>query len=192
MRMASHLINYDLPWSAGRADQINGRHQRAGSEFSKVFIADLIVSGTLEERKLDMLDYKVDIKSLYKKPRHTSQWNPPTRMWSRIYRGYYEADVEFTFDMTQATYQVEYLAFRQRRRRLIRIWQRGPALGVSGGTTYYQGYTLDLVVEWLDVPERDFSNGKDSVELKLKGKIFYDPSIGYTHKFTWYSRLPGW
>jgi SNF2 family DNA or RNA helicase len=58
MRMASHLINYDLPWSAGRADQINGRHQRAGSEFSKVFIADLIVGGTIEERKLDMLDYK--------------------------------------------------------------------------------------------------------------------------------------
>jgi SNF2 family DNA or RNA helicase len=58
MKMASHLINYDLPWSSGRADQINGRHQRAGSEFSKVFIADLIVNGTIEERKFDMLDYK--------------------------------------------------------------------------------------------------------------------------------------
>lgn len=58
MKMASHLINYDLAWSAGRSDQINGRHQRASSEFSKVFIRDLIVSDTLEERKLDMLDYK--------------------------------------------------------------------------------------------------------------------------------------
>ena len=58
MRMASHLINYDLPWSAGRADQINGRHQRAGSEFSRVFIGDLIMSGTIEERKLSMLGYK--------------------------------------------------------------------------------------------------------------------------------------
>src|SRR6202042_447021 len=52
MKMASHLINYDLPWSAGRSDQINGRHQRASSEFSKVFIRDLIVSGSIEERKL--------------------------------------------------------------------------------------------------------------------------------------------
>lgn len=58
MKMASHLINYDLAWSAGRADQINGRHQRASSEFSRVFIADLIMSGTLEERKLSMLQYK--------------------------------------------------------------------------------------------------------------------------------------
>ena len=58
MSMASHLINYDLSWSAGRADQINGRHQRASSEFPKVFIGDLIMTGTLEERKLDTLRYK--------------------------------------------------------------------------------------------------------------------------------------
>jgi SNF2 family DNA or RNA helicase len=58
MRMASHLINYDLPWSAGRSDQINARHQRASSEFTKVFIRDMIMSGTIEVRKLAMLDYK--------------------------------------------------------------------------------------------------------------------------------------
>lgn len=58
MHMASHLINYDLPWSAGRSDQINARHQRASSEFDKVFIRDLIMSGTIEVRKLAMLDYK--------------------------------------------------------------------------------------------------------------------------------------
>jgi SNF2 family DNA or RNA helicase len=58
MHMASHLINYDLPWSAGRSDQINARHQRASSEFTRVFIRDLITTGTIEERKLAMLDYK--------------------------------------------------------------------------------------------------------------------------------------
>jgi SNF2 family DNA or RNA helicase len=58
MHMASHLINFDLPWSAGRSDQINARHQRASSEFDKVFIRDMITSGTIEERKLAMLDYK--------------------------------------------------------------------------------------------------------------------------------------
>lgn len=58
MHMASHLVNYDLPWSAGRSDQINARHQRASSEFLKVYIRDLIMAGTIEVRKLAMLDYK--------------------------------------------------------------------------------------------------------------------------------------
>jgi SNF2 family DNA or RNA helicase len=58
MYMANWLINYDLPWSAGKADQINGRHQRAASEFDLVYVRNMITSGTVEERKLDMLDYK--------------------------------------------------------------------------------------------------------------------------------------
>jgi len=61
MRMVSHLINYDLPWSGGMRSQINGRHQRASSEFAKVYIRDLIVRGTIEERKLSMLEYKQSI-----------------------------------------------------------------------------------------------------------------------------------
>ena len=58
MYMANYLINYDLPWSSGRNEQINGRHQRANSEFDKVFVRDLIMEGTTEERKLAVLDYK--------------------------------------------------------------------------------------------------------------------------------------
>jgi SNF2 family DNA or RNA helicase len=58
MFMANWLINYDLPWSSGRADQINGRHQRAASEFDLVHVRNMITRGTVEERKLEMLEYK--------------------------------------------------------------------------------------------------------------------------------------
>jgi SNF2 family DNA or RNA helicase len=58
MYMANYLINYDLPWSAGKADQINGRHQRASSEFSHVYIRDIILRGTIEERKLAVVEHK--------------------------------------------------------------------------------------------------------------------------------------
>lgn len=58
MRMANYLINYDLAWSAGRADQINGRHVRASSQFSQVYIRDMITEGTVEQRRRDMLTIK--------------------------------------------------------------------------------------------------------------------------------------
>jgi SNF2 family DNA or RNA helicase len=58
MHMANWLINYDLPWSSGKADQINGRHQRAASEFDLVYVRNLITRGTVNERQLKMLEYK--------------------------------------------------------------------------------------------------------------------------------------
>jgi SNF2 family DNA or RNA helicase len=58
MFMANYLINYDLPWSAGRFDQRNGRHVRASSQFSNVFIRNLITEGTVEERKYALLRLK--------------------------------------------------------------------------------------------------------------------------------------
>lgn len=58
MSMANYLINYDIPWSAGQADQRNGRHVRASSEFDKVFIRNMIVKGSVEERKLRILRRK--------------------------------------------------------------------------------------------------------------------------------------
>lgn len=61
MKMVSHLINYDLPWSGGMRQQINGRHQRVSSEFSRVYIRDMIMRRTIEERKLSMLEYKESI-----------------------------------------------------------------------------------------------------------------------------------
>jgi SNF2 family DNA or RNA helicase len=63
MHMANYLINYDLPWSAGRADQINGRHVRASSQFTSVFIRDLITQGSIEERRQQMLTLKRKVGS---------------------------------------------------------------------------------------------------------------------------------
>jgi SNF2 family DNA or RNA helicase len=55
---ASHLINYDIPWAAGMADQINGRHVRASSKFKRVWIENMITTGTTEEWKRDNLLFK--------------------------------------------------------------------------------------------------------------------------------------
>jgi SNF2 family DNA or RNA helicase len=61
MHMANYLINYDLPWSGGTWDQINGRHQRVSSEFGKVFIRDIIMKGTTEVRDLAMVRHKLKV-----------------------------------------------------------------------------------------------------------------------------------
>jgi len=61
MKMADYLIKYDLPWSAGKDDQINGRHVRAASEFDKVYIRNLITQGTVEHRKFRILTRKKDL-----------------------------------------------------------------------------------------------------------------------------------
>lgn len=61
MKMANYLIKYDLPWSAGRDEQINGRHVRAASEFDKVYVRNLITSGTVEDRKFRILTRKKDL-----------------------------------------------------------------------------------------------------------------------------------
>ena len=58
MSMANYLINYDHPWSSGKADQINGRHVRASSEFDNVFIRNLIARNTIEERIMRILARK--------------------------------------------------------------------------------------------------------------------------------------
>ena len=63
MHMANYLINYDLPWSGGTWDQINGRHQRVSSEFGKVFIRDIIMRDTTEERDLAALQYKLKVSA---------------------------------------------------------------------------------------------------------------------------------
>lgn len=49
--MANYLINYDQPWSSGRADQINGRHVRVSSEFKNVFVRDILATDTIDEWK---------------------------------------------------------------------------------------------------------------------------------------------
>jgi SNF2 family DNA or RNA helicase len=61
MSMANYLVNYDLAWSSGRADQINGRHVRASSEFGKVYIRNLVMKNTLDMYKLGLLRLKRSI-----------------------------------------------------------------------------------------------------------------------------------
>lgn len=56
--MANYLINYDQPWSSGKADQINGRHVRVSSEFDNVFVRDLVAKDTVNEWKKRKIDRK--------------------------------------------------------------------------------------------------------------------------------------
>lgn len=63
MFMASDLINYDRPWSAGKGDQINGRIVRASSEFNKVMIHTMECTGTIETRKRQVVEHKRRIAS---------------------------------------------------------------------------------------------------------------------------------
>lgn len=56
--VANWLVNIEPVWSSGQADQINGRHMRTSSEFEDIFVANLFVAGTIEERKLDQQEDK--------------------------------------------------------------------------------------------------------------------------------------
>lgn len=56
--VANWLANVEPVWSAGQADQINGRHMRTSSEFDDIHVANMYVDGSIEERKLDLQDDK--------------------------------------------------------------------------------------------------------------------------------------
>jgi SNF2 family DNA or RNA helicase len=56
--VANYLINFDIPWGAGLARQINGRHVRTSSEHDVVYVIDVVIEGSLEERKLAMKAFK--------------------------------------------------------------------------------------------------------------------------------------
>lgn len=55
---ANYLINYDLVQSAGKMDQRNARHVRAGSEHSEVHVINLLVEDSTEEWVHQRLDFK--------------------------------------------------------------------------------------------------------------------------------------
>jgi SNF2 family DNA or RNA helicase len=57
------LINYDLPWSSGTANQRNGRIVRASSEHKSVVILDAIISNSIEQRQYQALQQKNAIAS---------------------------------------------------------------------------------------------------------------------------------
>lgn len=56
--VANWLVNVAPVWSSGQADQINGRHMRTSSEFADIFVANMYVEDSVEERKLDQQDDK--------------------------------------------------------------------------------------------------------------------------------------
>lgn len=55
---ANYLFNYDLVESAGKMDQRNARHVRAGSKHKKVFVVNYLVEGSTEERTFHRLNFK--------------------------------------------------------------------------------------------------------------------------------------
>ena len=63
LNMASHLINYDRPMSAGALKQRNGRHVRASSVFRHVYIDNLIMADSIEEYQSDKLAFKNAVSS---------------------------------------------------------------------------------------------------------------------------------
>lgn len=60
---ANYLINYDLPWSAGKLDQRNARIVRLSSTWESVTLVNLVMRGSIEERMYDLLSQKRAIAS---------------------------------------------------------------------------------------------------------------------------------
>jgi SNF2 family DNA or RNA helicase len=58
LNQGSHLICYDLPWSAGALAQRVARIDRTNSAFDSIMIAYLFGANTIEERMFDMLQQK--------------------------------------------------------------------------------------------------------------------------------------
>jgi SNF2 family DNA or RNA helicase len=58
LNQGSHLISYDLPWSAGALAQRVARIDRTNSAFDSIMITFLFGAGTIEERMFDMLQQK--------------------------------------------------------------------------------------------------------------------------------------
>lgn len=52
---ASYLVNYNLPWSAGKFDQRQARIIRLSSEWESVTLVTMLMAGSIEERMFDML-----------------------------------------------------------------------------------------------------------------------------------------
>ncbi len=59
LQAANILINYDLPWNPSRLDQRIGRIHRYGQK-KKVFIYNVLIPGTIDERVFTVLKEKLD------------------------------------------------------------------------------------------------------------------------------------
>jgi len=56
---ADHLINFDLPWGAGKHGQRNARIVRMSSQFAEVRQEALLIDGSIEEWMLDIIEVQL-------------------------------------------------------------------------------------------------------------------------------------
>lgn len=61
LQFASVLVHFDLPWNPATYDQRNGRIHRIGSNFTEVFIVNLITRGGIDEQILRVLYKKREL-----------------------------------------------------------------------------------------------------------------------------------
>jgi SNF2 family DNA or RNA helicase len=61
----THLISYDLPWSAGSFAQRVARIDRTSTQHETIFIDSMFAKGTIEERQYDMLVQKRKIAEAF-------------------------------------------------------------------------------------------------------------------------------
>lgn len=60
---ANYLLNFDLPWSAGKLDQRNARIVRLSTTWESVSVLTIMMRGSIEERMYDLLAQKRAIAS---------------------------------------------------------------------------------------------------------------------------------
>jgi SNF2 family DNA or RNA helicase len=65
LNSGTHLISYDLPWSAGAFAQRVARIDRTSSVSESIFIDSMFCRGTIEERQYDMLRQKKRIAEAF-------------------------------------------------------------------------------------------------------------------------------
>lgn len=63
--VANYLISYDLPWSAGKFEQRNGRIVRISSKWPEVTLITMVMRGSIEERMAQMLGEKMKIAAAW-------------------------------------------------------------------------------------------------------------------------------
>ena len=65
LNQGSHLICYDLPWSAGALSQRISRIDRTDSAFEQIHIGYMFGLGTIEERMFNLLQQKRKISKAF-------------------------------------------------------------------------------------------------------------------------------
>jgi len=65
LNQGSHLICYDLPWSAGALNQRVSRIDRTNSAFDQIMIGFMFGAGTIEERMYDLLMQKRKVAAAF-------------------------------------------------------------------------------------------------------------------------------